>query len=328
MNYVILDLEWNQPVSHQESTYRRVGDRLIFEMIQIGAVKLNADREIVDSLSVPIQPTWYTRIHPRIRRMTGLTPEILDEAPRFEEAIERFVDWCGEDYCLLTWGCDDVSVLQQNMDFFDVHPDLPPLCDIQHFFSDVYELKNRMGLKPAMDMLHIDPDEEKSFHNAVNDAYYTALVFQTLKEPERVLNYPNQPKQLIHPQEEPDRNYKGDEFASIREALEGELAQNPRCAVCGKPCAVEEAGYVPQTADQYVGLAKCSRHGVMLVRLRFRPRAQRQRWMGVSVAKATQPNIAYVHTKQFQYNQKKAAGRVPDPELALEKADWANVPFE
>ena len=328
MNYIVLDLEWNQPVSHQESTYRRVGDRLIFEMIQIGAVKLNGNLEIVDSLSIPIQPTWYTRIHPRIRSMTGLTPEILDEAPRFEEAMEQFVDWCGEDYALLTWGCDDVSVLQQNLDFFDVHPELPPLCDIQHLFSDLYKLKNRMGLKPAMEMLQIDPDENKSFHNAVNDAYYTALVFRTLPEPEKVLEYPNQPKQLIHAHEEADKSFTGDLFDSIREALQSGLARNPRCAVCGKACVPEEAGYVPQTADQYVGLAKCGRHGMMLVRLRFRPRPQGKKWMGISVAKATQPNIAYVHTKQYQYQLKREAGLAPDPEAAFARADWASVPFE
>lgn len=327
MNYIILDLEWNQPVSHQEPVYRRVGDRLIFEMIQIGAVKLNAERQVLDSLSIPIQPTWYTRIHPRIRRMTGLTQEILDEAPRFEEAIEQFVDWCGEDYSLLTWGCDDVSVLQQNMDFFDVHPELPPLCDIQHLFSDVYKLKNRMGLQPAMEMLHIDPDESKQFHNAVNDAYYTALVFQTLEQPERVLEYPNQPKQLIHPHED-KQTAKGEVFASIREALESDMALHPKCAVCGKACVPEETGYVPQTADQYVTLAKCPQHGMMLVRLRFRPRPQNKRWVNISVAKATQPNIAYVHTKQYQYRLKKEQGRLPDPEAAFLNANWASVPFE
>ena len=41
MTYIILDLEWNQPISYQSKAYREVGDKLIFEMIQIGAVKLD-----------------------------------------------------------------------------------------------------------------------------------------------------------------------------------------------------------------------------------------------------------------------------------------------
>ena len=43
MTYIILDLEWNQPISYQSRTYREIGDKLIFEMIQIGAVKLDAE---------------------------------------------------------------------------------------------------------------------------------------------------------------------------------------------------------------------------------------------------------------------------------------------
>ena len=38
MHYIILDLEWNQPLNRQNRAYREYGDRLIFEMIQLGAV--------------------------------------------------------------------------------------------------------------------------------------------------------------------------------------------------------------------------------------------------------------------------------------------------
>ena len=33
-------------------------------------------------------------------------------------AAELFRKWCGDDCAILTWGCDDISVLQQNLDFF------------------------------------------------------------------------------------------------------------------------------------------------------------------------------------------------------------------
>ena len=44
MTYIVLDLEWNQPISYQSRAYREVGSQLIFEMIQIGAVKLDSER--------------------------------------------------------------------------------------------------------------------------------------------------------------------------------------------------------------------------------------------------------------------------------------------
>ena len=326
MQYIVLDLEWNQPLNYQNRVYREVGDRLIFEIIQFGAVKLNEQLEIVDSLSLPVQPTHYVRIHPRIERMTGLGEEELAEAPHFAEAMERFTEWCGEDYALLTWGCDDVSVLQQNLDFFDVHPQLPPLCDIQHLFSDEHETKNRYGLSAAMELLQIDPEENTSFHNALNDAYYTALVFQCMAHPEQVMNYAQQPRQLIHEQYRDSR--QGTLYATIAEALQSEKAQKPHCAVCGKPCALEDGGYVPQTADKYIGLARCKAHGELLVRLRFRVVQGDRRWMAVSTTRASRSNVAYVHAKQYQVAQRLEQGTQPNAEWALMNADRSSVPFE
>ena len=189
MTYIVLDLEWNQPVSYQSRPYREVGDKLIFEMIQIGAVRLGPDLTPAEAISIPIAPTHYLRIHPRIRRMTGLDSEKLAGAPNFREALLQFTAWCGEDYTLLTWGCDDISVLYQNITFFHCE-DIPvaPLCDIQKLFSDVHHLKDRSGLKAAMELTGIVPAESMSFHNALYDAWYTSLVFKTLPDPSAVLN--------------------------------------------------------------------------------------------------------------------------------------------
>lgn len=333
MQYIILDLEWNQPLSYQSRTYREVGDRLIFEMIQIGAVKLDADLKVVDSLSIPIQPTHYVRIHPRIRRMTQLGAEELAGAPRFAEAMAQFESWCGEDYALLTWGCDDVSVLQQNLDFFGYEAMLPPLCDIQKLFSVQHKLKERAGLKLAMDMLGIEPDEDKAFHNALYDAYYTAQVFAAMDNPDEVLHYPQMPKQLIHPGHASRKKPLGETFETIEEALASDLAQKPRCPVCGKAAAID-GDYVPQTADKYISLAKCKAHGNLLCRLRFHLNDEGGKIVNLSVSKAAPSNCAYVRTKRIQVAERErlymeAHGGMPyDYEEALQNADRSSVPFE
>ena len=329
MQYIVVDLEWNQPVSYETKVYREVGDRLIFEMIQIGAVKLDERFEIVDSVSIPIQPTHYIKIHPRIKRMTQLGPDELADAPRFLEAMDQFAAWCGEDYTLLTWGCDDVSVLKQNMDFFECRVALPPLCDIQRLFSDVYECKDRKGLKAAMEMLEIEPDEGLFFHNALHDAYYTALVFARLPDPAAVLRYPQEPKQLIHQRRE---RSKGDTFDSRMEALESEQAMRPRCPVCGKATEIED-GYVKQCADKYIGLSRCPQHGSLMIRLRFRALHDGKRLMSMTVGKATSVNRAYVNTTRLQMAEKQAHylaehGQLPDPEEELLNAERSSMPFE
>ena len=52
MNYVVFDLEWNQCPYGKEKEIKR----LPFEIIEIGAVKLNKDREYVDRFHRIIKP--------------------------------------------------------------------------------------------------------------------------------------------------------------------------------------------------------------------------------------------------------------------------------
>ena len=333
MTYIVLDLEWNQPISYQSSTFRKVGDKLMFEMIQIGAVKLDANLNPGEAISIPIAPTHYVRIHPRIRRMTGLDSETLAGAPAFREALQQFAAWCGDDYTLLTWGIDDVSVLYQNIHFFHCEDIvLPPLCDIQRLFSTVHNLKDRSGLKTAMELVNITPDDTMSFHNALNDAWYTALVFKTLPDPSAVLNYPQEPRQLIHSRHITREKTEGEAFASVRDALASETAIHPVCPRCGRVLALD-GEYIKQSADKYIAVAKCRNHGRILIRLRFRIDDDGKKIMSRTTAPATSANVAYIHTKQLQNQQRQAQyleshGSLPDPDEELLNADVSSMPFD
>ncbi len=333
MTYIVLDLEWNQPISYQSSTFRKVGDKLMFEMIQIGAVKLDANLNPGEAISIPIAPTHYVRIHPRIRRMTGLDSETLAGAPAFREALQQFASWCGDDYTLLTWGIDDVSVLYQNIHFFHCEDIvLPPLCDIQRLFSTVHNLKDRSGLKTAMELVNITPDDTMSFHNALNDAWYTALVFKTLPDPSAVLNYPQEPRQLIHSRHITREKTEGEAFASVCDALSSETAIHPVCPRCGRVLALD-GEYIKQSADKYIAVAKCRNHGRILIRLRFRIDDDGKKIMSRTTAPATSANVAYIHTKQLQNQQRQAQyleshGSLPDPDEELLNADVSSMPFD
>ena len=333
MTYIVLDLEWNQPVSYQSRTYREVGDKLIFEMIQIGAVRLGPDLTPAEAISIPIAPTHYLRIHPRIRRMTGLDSEKLAGAPNFREALEQFTAWCGEDYTLLTWGIDDISVLYQNIEFFRCG-DIPlaPLCDIQKLFSDVHHLKDRSGLKTAMEMTGILPAESMAFHNALYDAWYTALVFKTLPDPSAVLNYPQQPRQLIHARKNAREKTQGEIFGTVKEALQSETAIHPVCPRCGRVLALD-GEYIKQSADKYIAVAKCKNHGRILIRLRFRIDDDGKKILTRTTAPATGANVAYIHTKQLQMRERQARyleehGALPDPDEELLNAEVSSMPFD
>ena len=328
MQYIVIDLEWNQPISRESSVYRRVGDRLIFEMIQIGAVKISRDMKITDSVSIPIRPQQYVHIHPRIRRMTSLGEEELAEAATFQEAMEQFTAWCGADPVLLTWGCDDISVWRQNLDFYEDHREMPRFCDIQGLFSEVNHCE-RKSLSAAMEMLGIDPDESRAFHNALNDAYYTAQVFVKMPDPEAVLSFEQKPKQLIrHRQAQGSRR---EPFAGVAEALGSEQARTPACPLCGKPMPLEDR-YAQQAGDKYIGLARCRNHGRMLVRVRLEPDGETGCLMTVRTGKAGPADSAYVHTKLLQIRNREeklaAQGIVPDPDRELREAERSSMPSD
>ena len=329
MQYIIIDLEWNQPLSYQSRVYREVGDQLNFEMIQIGAARMDPDLKVAETASFLIRPTMYQRIHPRIRRMTGLGQEELADAPQFNEAMAAFEKWCGEDYVLLTWGIDDISVLQQNIDFFGYSWKQPLMCDIQRLFSDVHQLKDRSGLSAAMELVGIAPEEDRPFHNAEHDAYYTGLVFATCPEPDKVLNYPQHARKLTHAVAKKE---KGQTFATIAEAFGSEQAMSPVCPVCGKP-AKPDGRWVPQSPDKYISLAKCRAHGTLMLRARFRVTDEDRKALTMSVSKAAPSNVAYVHTKQMQVDQREREyearyGHPIDYDEALLNADRSSVPFE
>lgn len=305
MQYIVLDLEWNQPISYNSAAYKNVGGKLLFELIQIGAVKVDEKMQVVDSFSQLICPQQYLKLHPRISRITHITQEDLMGAPEFNEAVAAFAAWCGEDYVLLTWGCDDVSVLDQNMTFFGCETKLSKIYDIQQLFGRVIgNSKERKGLKSAMDYYEIVPDEEnKPFHNAENDAYYTALVFARLPEPAQVLEFPLTPRKLQHLDRKKKECQAILRVRSMKDGLQSAAAMKPPCPACGKKLEVKE-GYVKQGENKFMALADCPQHGLAFFKLTFSKNEEGKRVMIRAASLSEEQNPAYVNTKHLQWQQK------------------------
>ena len=326
MHSSVMDLEWNQPTSFNTPVFRQIGDSLLFEVIQIGAVKLAEDFSLQEELSIPIRPTHYTSIHPRVKRMTHLGQEELCDAPAFPEAMEQFAKWCGEDYVFLTWGGDDVSVFQQNLDFFKYEGKVGRMYDVQRYYAEAFELGARQkSLKGALEQLLIEPDESRGFHNAVNDAYYTALVLQKLPEPSLVLKHEQSPRKLSH-------NPRRTRFRithtvpSVTAGLAGADVQTPECPTCKKPTQLLTE-LTPQAPGKYVAISKCTQHGQLFIRVRFTALPDGQRGMHLNVTPANAQNRAYVHTKVLQNEYRRKHGQGFDPE-DLSRASESNMPFE
>lgn len=327
MHYIVLDLEWNQPTSYQSAAYRKAGDMLLFEVIQFGAAKLDENLEIIDNISIPVHPTYYLTIHPRVKRMTGLSQEVLCDAENFPEAMEQFMTWCGEDCVFLTWGGDDVSVLKQNMECFKSPYELPRMYDLQRLYAQAVGKSGQTALKTAMEELKIEEDENRAFHNAMHDAYYTALVYKKLPHPEKIFEFEETPKKLMHT-ERHARLRVTDMIHSVVETLASEQVQTPKCPNCGKPTKLQTE-LIMQSPGRYIALSKCPQHGVLYMKLRFMLMPDGQKGMNLTILPSNQQTRAYTHTKELQYQQKRKRGDFDHIDVEdISESMSANMPFE
>ena len=123
MNYIIFDLEWNQ--SGGSTKVDENGNHLPFEIVEIGAVKLNENRDMIGEFSELIKPQIYQEMHYITSKLIHLQMEQLEKGKPFVEVMERFLEWCGDDVIFCTWGPLDLLELQRNMRYYN----MPPLTD-------------------------------------------------------------------------------------------------------------------------------------------------------------------------------------------------------
>ena len=188
MNYIVLDLEFNQSFPFKNGRKVEPTPECPFEIIQIGAVKLNDKFEQLDSFNYMIRPQIYPRLHPFVEKITGIHAEMLADKPTFAEAYKAFLAFIGEEPAILcTWGGDDINSPYRNIYYYDLDAEAmtDQFLNVQPFAAEYlnHEAGKAIGLKNAVESLGIP--EENDFHNALNDAVYTAKIF-AITHPETI----------------------------------------------------------------------------------------------------------------------------------------------
>ncbi len=183
MEYVVFDLEFNQGFNRSKN--KTISDeRCPFEIIQIGAIKLDSSFNIIDTFDSFVKPTIYKSIHPYIGKMTGITMADVANAPTFINVYKEFKKFISSSKktVLCVWGTADLKELYRNITYFGLpNKNLPKhYINVQSYASKYFDLPSgkSIGLRKASE--NLDLDTNKSFHNAFNDAYYTAQVFMRI----------------------------------------------------------------------------------------------------------------------------------------------------
>lgn len=183
-NKIVLDFEFN-PISVQEA--KAIAQH---EIIEIGAVKVGSDNKIVDKFQRYIKPRYNTVV-PKITTLTGITDEMLAESGSFEEVIEEFRSWIGEErFRIYSWSGTDRNVLEseiilklgEDSEYYDYF--CGRWIDLQKIYQRIMGFQKNMGLSNALGTLKVCFEGKE--HGALADAINTAEVMKTLYDKERI----------------------------------------------------------------------------------------------------------------------------------------------
>lgn len=189
MSYIVLDLEFNQAYDFEKNKTILLIPSCRFEIIQIGAVKLDDKFNIIDKINLYIKPNLYKDMHPYVEKITGLSSQFLQDKPCFKDAYIDFENFIGKEneHIFCVWGSGDLKALYRNLSYYNMlNSDLIlKYVDVQSLATKYlkYSKGGCVGLKTAIELLELPIKDD--FHDALNDAIYTADIFKKIR-PEKL----------------------------------------------------------------------------------------------------------------------------------------------
>lgn len=314
MNYIVLDLEWNQSPSGKEDSEKS----LPFEIIEIGAVKLDERLRPAGEFHRLIKPQVYKQLHFKISEVTHMDMEELShEGELFDQVMREFLLWCGDrDFVFCTWGAMDLTELQRNMAYYQVENPFPrPFLyyDVQKLYCLQFgDGRNRSSLDQAVGQLALE--ENRPFHRALDDAYYTGQVFRRLNLEEfgvfMSVDYyllPRDEKEeyrLVFPAY---MKYVSREFDS-REAMMGDKRVTDMiCCQCNRMLR-KKIRWFPYGQRFYLCLAQCPEHGPVKGKIRVK-KSEEDRYYAVKTMRPASPEDIEVLNQRKEDVRRKRAGR-------------------
>ncbi len=275
MQYIVLDMEWNQAWPGSSAARQPLPSPMRGEIVQIGAVRMTEDQTVGDEFQVLIRPKYFKKMNSKVAKLTGIRDSVLREhGIPFADAIAQFRAWCGEDLVILTWGFDDISVLRENLAVHGMDAAWTSRWyNAQLIFNAQTDgSSNQKSLKTALELMQIEPS--RPAHDALGDAYHTALICARLRLTEGIATY----EQSLHDHE---NGFHGAElpgcisrsvhhgYADKTQLLAAMSGRENRCPVCG--CPMRAGKWYPQPGRRYFAMASCPEDGEFYLRVRIVP---------------------------------------------------------
>ena len=260
-NLVLFDLEWNIGYESYIFNYHGVQQNLRGEIIEIGAVKIDEDANVLDTFSIHLRPRIFRKLQHHIAKVTGLTQEDLDQGAPIVQGLRRFMQWCGPDAEFAEWGLDDVPVLKQNLFLCNLDESRPTVWyDLQQIFLREHPRKEGEGLKLENVVTRLGIPMERQFHDAPSYTLYTADVCRQLDLRAGLAAYPTEDESLRQSLCSTPGDYR--DFTVFRGYLEQSLWKNDpkvgtaNCPVCGAALQPDDV-WLKKGSSGWYTLSQC-----------------------------------------------------------------------
>lgn len=311
MAYIVLDLEWNQAMNSHAPVFNRLPIHLAGEIIQIGAVKLDENYCPGEEFQSDVKPVYFRSMHYKVKKLTGIDKERLSHSDTFPSVFRRFRDWCGEGAVFVTWGYDDRRIMEQNIIVHDLDWDwIDDWINLQLIYNIQTDGdKNQKSLATAME--HFSIEQTRTAHDALGDAYNTALVCSRLDFAAGLEQYDDANLMLAArlPVHSPARDENGaleqrvfTGYGARSEVFMDEDVTNRVCPDCGGPLTMTR--WINQGDRRYMNLGECPQHGKFLLRLKFH-KTENETWaVNRILYRADDEMEKYYKDKSAQYRRR------------------------
>ncbi len=311
-------------MSSHSSVFNHLPIRLRGEVIEIGAVKLNDDWTPGEEFQIYVKPVYFRKMHYKVKKLTGIDGNKLSDACGFVDAFSRFREFCGDACTFLTWGYDDKGILEQNIIVHDQDWDwISGWINLQLIYNMQTEGdKNQKSLQTAME--HFGIEQTRVAHDALGDAYNTALVCSHMDMESGLADYADMSKRLsiqrrkrVEAAEagpEPLEHLVFEGFPNRNAAFADEALTEIECPNCS--AALTLSRWVNQGDRRYMTLASCPEHGDFLIRVKLKY-TDEETWSANRILYAADEGmVSFYKTKSTQRRKRtrrrkreKAAGR-------------------
>lgn len=265
-----------------------------------------------------VNPQYFRKMHYKVKKLTGIDSGSLRSGSSFSEAFEAFREFCGDNVTFITWGCDDKRIFEQNVIIHDLDWDwIDSWINLQLIYNvQTGRDKNQKSLESAME--HFGIEQTRVAHDALGDAYNTALICSKLDMAEGIDNYDKADEILsarmpvLNPvTEHPEGNQplKHEAFAGFESkasAFADDRIAKMSCPKCGGE--MKSQRWVNQGDGRYMNVFTCQECGKFLMRVKFRKEADARLIANYLLYEADDDMLKFYKDKM---NQAKRRGRSP-----------------